>query len=106
MSRPPDQIVALDPNATYEAAEVALIVFHIATRTFRRRLQRLRAEGFPRPLSQWGTKVWSGQALIEWQNREQSATAHDPRVVPFPALAERARMAARQGARRPGSKPA
>lgn len=99
VTRPLDQIVALHPAATYEAAEVALIVFHVSARTFRRRLRKLRCEGFPPPVSQWGVKVWSGQALIDWQNRSPSAGSN---ILPFRVtLAERARNAARQGARRP-----
>jgi hypothetical protein len=78
MRRGPDQTVALDPAATYEAEEVALIVFHVSLRTFRRRLKKLRAEGFPDTISQWGTKVWSGQALISWQNREVPRGANVP----------------------------
>lgn len=97
MTRPADQIVALDPHVTYEAAEVALIVFHVSARTFRRRLKKLRCEGFPPPVSQWGVKLWSGQALIDWQNRAPSAGSN---ILPFAVtLADRARKAARQGAR-------
>lgn len=104
MTRPADQIVALHPAATYEAAEVALIVFHVTARTFRRRLKKLRCEGFPAPVSQWGVKVWSGQALIDWQNRSPSLS---PNVLPFGVpLAERARNAARQGARNSTMRPA
>lgn len=93
MTRAPRQSVALDPHATYEAAEVALIVFHIGARTFRRRLARLRGEGFPGPISQWGRQVWSGQALIDWQVRPRSAC----NVLPISNhLARRARLAARK----------
>lgn len=89
------QPVALDPAATYEAAEVALIVFHIGVRTFRRRLARLRGEGFPGPISQWGRRVWSGQALLDWQLRDQSPS----NVLPISQhLARRARQAARKHA--------
>lgn len=98
MTRQAQQIVALDPDATYEAAEVALIVFHIGVRTFRRRLARLRGEGFPGPISQWGRQVWSGQALLAWQNRDRSPG----NVLPISSfLAQRARLAARSGARKP-----
>jgi hypothetical protein len=97
LSPPGGQSVALDPNATYEAAEVALIVFHVGVRTFRRRLARLRGEGFPGPISHWGRQVWSGQALIAWQNRGQLPD----NVLPISTLlARNARQAARVGARR------
>jgi hypothetical protein len=95
-----DEIVALDPAATYEAEEVALILFHIRPRTMARRMKKLRAEGFPAPVSRWGRKIWSGQALLDWQNRPQKP-ASQAALVLFLAdgMAAKARLAARQGAR-------
>lgn len=99
MNLPAGQSVALDPNATYEAEEVALVVFHVTARTFRRRLKKLAAEGFPHPVSRWGTKVWSGQALLAWQNRDRSTGDN---IIPISSLlARRAQAAARKGARKP-----
>lgn len=98
MTRAPDEIVALDPAATYEAAEVAQIVFHVSHRTLRRRMMKLRSEGFPRSVSQWGRRVWSGQDLIDWLARPKGVLPAN--VLPFgPRLAETARSAARSGAK-------
>jgi hypothetical protein len=97
-----DDIIALDAAATYEAEEVALILFHIRPRTLARRMAKLRSEGFPCPISRWGKKIWSGQALLDWQNRPQKPAAQGA-VVRFigDGMAVKARIAARQGARSP-----
>ena len=97
MTRQVDEIVALDPDATYEAAEVAMILFHISLRTFGRRLRNLRRNGFPPPLPGGGRKVWNGQALIDWKNRPPVAAAGN--VFQLRLLADSARLAARKGAK-------
>ncbi len=93
--------VALDPAANYEAAEVALWLRE-RPRTFTKKLaRRIAQQGFPRPIAQWGRKVWSGQALIDWRENPQKSAPLPAGVTPLgPLLAQRAAMAARQGARK------
>ncbi len=86
---------AIDPNATYDAAQVARLLFHVTLRTLRRRRQRLSREGFPKPISRWGKKVWSGAALLAWRDRQLIEANAEPDVIDYSAvLAERAKAAA------------
>lgn len=84
---------AIDPNATYDAAEVARLLFHVSLRTFNRNRRKLARKGFPAPVRDWGKKVWSGAALLAWRDREPPKARQD--VIDLtPILAERARALA------------
>lgn len=88
----------LDPGLTYEAAEVARLLFHTSLRSFRRNRRKREREGFPRPISRYGKKVWSGAVLIAWRDRQDAAvTGHAaPGVIDFGAVLDsRARAGAR-----------
>lgn len=102
MTRAAVEIIALDPGANYEAAEVALWL-RLRPRTFSRNLARLRALGFPPPRLQWGRRVWSGAALLDWRDHPQETISGGGNLVQLsPLLAARARQAAAGGRRRPG----
>ena len=90
-----DAIFTIDPNACYEAEEVALLLFRTTVRSFNRHRRQRAREGFPRPISNVGKKVWSGADLIAWRDRDKAVTALPAGVTDLGAhLAARAKIAA------------
>lgn len=70
--------MSLDPHATYNAADVARLVFghggkNPAIWLYRHFAELTRRESFPMPVSCIGRPRWSGALLIAWMNRPQEA---------------------------------
>lgn len=86
----------LAPEAFYSARDVAWIVFGRGREWFYRHRKALRTEeGFPAPVSKYGSPKWSGERLLEWMQRpEQGASAPSKVVSHDQLLAARARRVA------------
>lgn len=61
---------AIDPNETYDAAQVAALIFHTSLRSFMRHYKQRLREGFPAPISKYGRRQWAGANLIAWRDRQ------------------------------------
>lgn len=98
--------MALDPLKNYDSAGVARELFDNDVTWLYRNKKKLKAEGFPKPISSVGHPRWSGAKLIAWRDRDQPDAALPPdptgKVVDYSQLlaARAAAVAGGAGARR------
>lgn len=68
----------IDPTQHYDMKETARLVFRRKRRWLYRNLQTLtKKAGFPKPVSPVGQRYYSGEALLAWVHRDQSAKLPD-----------------------------